>query len=104
MVSAALTFAIASAASFAAQPLSDFKSITVDLPFGESMFEGPGSDAINGNCLACHSAETVLTQPRLPRNVWQAEVDKMRDAYKAPLSDEDVKPIVDYLAGTKGAN
>jgi hypothetical protein len=37
----------------------------------------------------------VLTQPAVPRSVWQGEVDKMRIFYKAPLAD--VPAIVDYL-------
>jgi len=89
----------------AAAPLSSFKSVNVELPSGDRMFpEGPNSDAINNNCLTCHSADMVLNQPTLQRNVWQAEVDKMRKTYKAPIAEEDVKPIVDYLARTKGTD
>jgi hypothetical protein len=40
----------------------------------------------------------VLTQPALPRATWQAEVDKMRGTYKAPVAAADVPAIVDYLA------
>jgi hypothetical protein len=40
----------------------------------------------------------VLAQPRLPRAVWQAEVEKMRNTYKGPNNAEDVPAIVDYLA------
>jgi hypothetical protein len=39
----------------------------------------------------------VLTQPRLSRAVWQGEVDKMRNTYKAPIEAADVPAIVDYL-------
>jgi len=78
------------------------KSVNVNLPDDSEMFTGPGSDPINNNCLACHSASMVLTQPALPKAVWQAEVEKMIHAYKAPVADEDVAPIVDYLARTKG--
>jgi len=40
----------------------------------------------------------VLTQPRLPRAFWQAEVEKMRNTYKGARRREDVAAIVDYLA------
>ena len=81
------------------------KSVNIDLPFGDRMFpDGPGSDAISNNCLACHSAAMVLNQPPLPRATWQSEVDKMRASYKAPISDEDAASIVDYLARIKGAH
>jgi hypothetical protein len=29
--------------------------------------------------------------------LWEAEVAKMRNAYKAPLSDDEAKAIVEYL-------
>ena len=45
----------------------------------------------------------VLNQPALPKSVWQAEVTKMIQNYKAPLSEEDVAAIVDYLAHMKAA-
>src|SRR5258708_40269612 len=96
------TAATLSPAHAAGAPKS-FTSVNLDLPFGDSMFpDGPGSDAINNDCLACHSTDMVLHQPRLPRATWQAEVTKMRDAYKAPVSDEDAAAIVDYLARAKG--
>ena len=73
-------------------------SVRVDIPGSDRIFPGQAeADAINNNCLICHSAGMVLNQPRLPRAVWQAEVDKMRDIYKAPIAVEDVPAIVDYL-------
>jgi cytochrome c553 len=87
------------------EPLSALKSTTVDLPSGDSLFPGDKSaDAINNNCLACHSADMVLNQPKLPRAAWEAEVQKMIHAYKAPIDEADVPAIVDYLARTKGTN
>jgi hypothetical protein len=81
-----------------------FKSVKVDLPDSDRMFSGPDSDAINNNCLACHSAGMVLNQPALPPAQWQAEVNKMINSYKAPATAQDAAAIVDYLARTKGAN
>ena len=80
-----------------------FKSVSVDLPDGTStLFQGPGADAINNNCLACHSTEMVLTQPALPKATWEAEVQKMIKTYKAPVDQADVGAIVDYLVKNKG--
>jgi hypothetical protein len=45
----------------------------------------------------------VLNQPALSKQAWAAEVAKMINAYKAPVASEDVGPIVEYLAGLKGA-
>jgi mono/diheme cytochrome c family protein len=79
-------------------------SVSVDLPASDRTFPGAGADAINNNCLACHSAGMVLNQPDLPRTLWQAEVEKMRGSYKAPVAEADVPAIVDYLAATKSKN
>jgi mono/diheme cytochrome c family protein len=80
-------------------------SMTVDLPAGDALFPGDTTaNAINNNCLACHSADMVLDQPALPRATWQAEVRKMINVYKAPIDESDVAEIVDYLAKSKGTN
>jgi len=73
------------------------RSVNADLPDRGRRFEGPGADLVNNNCLACHSAGMVLTQPRLSRAAWQAEVEKMQKTYKAPVDAADVPAIVDYL-------
>jgi cytochrome c553 len=87
----------------AATPLQ-LKSVKIDLPDSDRMFpNGPGSDAINNNCLACHSADMVLNQPALSKQAWAAEVSKMINNYKAPVAPEDVATIVDYLTSLKGA-
>ena len=87
------------------EPLLALKSTTVDLPSGDSLFPGGTSaDAINNNCLACHSADMVLNQPKLPKAAWEAEVKKMIQAYKAPIDEADVPALVDYLAKTKGTD
>jgi hypothetical protein len=64
----------------------------------------PGShaaDAINSNCLASHSTGMVPTQRRLTRAQWRAEVDKMRNTYKAPISATDGPAVDNYLADLK---
>ena len=90
-------------AAWAATPLQ-LKPVKVDLPDSDKMFpNGPGSDAINNNCIACHSADMVLNQPALSKQAWAAEVNKMINNYKAPVAPEDVATIVDYLTSLKGA-
>src|SRR3989449_299168 len=85
------------------ESLITLKSVTVDIPDSERMFVGPGSDAMNNNCLACHSAGMVLNQPALSKQAWATEVNKMINNYKAPVAPEDVATIVDYLTSLKGA-
>ncbi len=73
-------------------------SVSANFPDPGRLFPGGNSaDAINNNCLACHSTGMVLTQPKMSRAEWQAEVDKMRTTYKAPIDAADVPAIVDYL-------
>jgi mono/diheme cytochrome c family protein len=81
----------------------ELKSVNVDLPQSDRLFTGEGADVLNSNCLACHSAGMVLNQPALTRATWQAEVNKMIQSYKAPISGADVAAIVEYLTRTKGA-
>ena len=87
----------------AQSPLT-LKSVSIDLPDRGTMFSGPGSDVVNNNCLACHSAGMVLNQPALSAAAWQAEAEKMIHVYKAPVDEKDVPAIVAYLARIRGAN
>lgn len=85
----------------AAEAMS-FNSVRVELPAGDRMFpDGKGAEAAGNNCLACHSAGMVLNQPGMSRAAWEAEVNKMRATYKAPVAAEDVPAIVDYLAALR---
>ena len=66
---------------------------------------GPGLEVVQANCVACHSADYISTQPRNfrdPTSFWTAEVNKMLHSYGAPVEESDVKAIVDYLAATYG--
>ena len=65
---------------------------------------GPAADVMNANCTTCHSAGMVLNQPALSAADWQGEVNKMRSAYKAPVSAEDVPAILAYLTSLKPAH
>ncbi|WP_128925376.1 cytochrome c [Bradyrhizobium guangxiense] len=87
------------------QPAPAITSTTVELPPGDALFPGGSeADAINNNCLACHSADMVLNQPALPKSTWESEVHKMIKVYGAPIEDSDVPAIVDYLAKVKGSD
>jgi cytochrome c5 len=106
--SLAATILLLSATSIAAVARAaapfEFKPVKIDLPDSDRMFpDGLGADAINNNCLACHSAGMVLNQPALSKEAWAAEVHKMINNYKAPVAPEDVRAIVDYLTALKGA-
>lgn len=73
-------------------------STFVDLPTDEEQYpDGPHADIINANCTSCHSASMALTQPALSADQWKATVTKMREVYKAPVSEKEVDAIVAYL-------
>lgn len=99
---AAITLILAPFA--AAATLAPPKSLSVQLPDGTDTFPGADADAINQNCLGCHSADMVLNQPALTRPTWQAEVAKMIATYKAPIAAQDVDAIIAYLYRTKELN
>jgi len=89
-------------AAYAQSPMK-FRSLAVQFPDSTDLFPaGSHADAINNNCLSCHSRDMVLNQAPQPRTVWALEVDKMRHAFKAPVSDSDAAAIVAYLTATKG--
>lgn len=86
-----------------AKDLPPLKSLTVKLPDNPQKFPaGPGSNIADNNCSSCHTTEMVLFQPNMTHAGWEAEVNKMRNVYKAPVDPKDVGPIVDYLTSIKG--
>ncbi len=88
----------AAALSVAAKPL------TIALPDETAAYApGPNLDVVESHCGACHSADYVSAQPRSfkdKKGFWQAEVNKMIKAYHAPIKEEDVPKIVEYLTAT----
>jgi len=64
----------------------------------------PGYAKAQANCVACHSAEYMLYQPATaPRAYWEAMAKRMKAVFKAPIADDDIPLIVDYLAKTYGS-
>lgn len=75
-----------------------------ELPPETAAFKpGPGVEVVKAQCLLCHSAEYVSTQPRLPRAFWKANVEKMKAKFGAPIPADKVDALVEYLATTYGA-
>jgi hypothetical protein len=63
----------------------------------------PGYAKAQANCVACHSAEYMAYQPpTAARPYWDAMVKRMKGVFKAPIADEDMPVIVDYLVKTYG--
>jgi hypothetical protein len=77
---------------------SAFQNTSVTLPEDTVQLpDGPNADLVRASCTGCHSAEMILTQPRLDTKAWTATVEKMAKVYKAPVDPKDVPAIVSYL-------
>jgi len=80
--------------------------VSYELPPETAAFApGPNLSVAQANCLGCHSADYITTQPRTlpnPKAFWTAEVTKMQKAYGAPIASSDAPMIVDYLVSVYG--
>jgi sulfite dehydrogenase (cytochrome) subunit B len=65
---------------------------------GTQLKEGAGRDLTVGRCMVCHSIEYIPSNaPAMNRAAWQKTIQKMKDRFGAPITDEDAKQILDYL-------
>jgi hypothetical protein len=64
--------------------------------------ELPGYSLAAAHCFTCHSTDYVRIQPPSSRAYWRANVVKMQKTFGAPIPDEAVEPIVEYLVRTYG--
>jgi mono/diheme cytochrome c family protein len=77
--------------------------VSIKLPPAIVPFKaGPGVALANANCLTCHSAAYVYTQPRMTAAQWTAEVTKMKNAYGAPIAPTDIAALAAYLVTQDG--
>jgi len=65
----------------------------------------PGYSVAMNYCVTCHSAEYVRTQPpNMTPAYWKATVLKMKKAFGAPIPDDQLDVITEYIVKTYGAN
>lgn len=61
--------------------------------------EGSGRDLTVARCIVCHSLEYIPSNaPAMNRAAWQKTIQKMRDRFGAPITDDEARQILDYLA------
>jgi mono/diheme cytochrome c family protein len=83
------------AAALASPAFADEQSIELK--------DGPARETVEVNCSGCHSLDyIVLNSPFLDRAKWEATVKKMIGPYGAPIDENDVAAIVDYLTANYG--
>jgi len=65
--------------------------------------DGEGKQLVQANCIACHSLDYIpMNSPFLDRKGWEATVNKMVKVMGAPIPNEELPAIVDYLAKNYG--
>jgi hypothetical protein len=64
--------------------------------------DGPGKDKTMA-CVACHSVDYIeMNSPFMDKAAWTASVNKMINAFGAPIDKADVDTIATYLARNYG--
>jgi hypothetical protein len=95
--------ALAKKAKGKAAPAAAGQTAMIELPPGDDVLpDRPNAEAVDRNCLSCHSTETILNQPALSRDIWKAEIDKMRTDFKAQISPDADEAILAYLTSING--
>lgn len=79
-------------------------AMKIELPAETARLKtAPGSDLAASQCMTCHSADYITTQPAgKPMAFWKLEVEKMKKLYGAPISDDQIEPLAKYLTQAYG--
>jgi sulfite dehydrogenase (cytochrome) subunit B len=65
--------------------------------------DAPGRAVTENLCSGCHSLDYIrINAPFMNRQTWMAEVNKMIQAFGAPIQMSDANAIIDYLAANYG--
>ncbi len=104
LLSAGIVGVLVSLAGVPVEPVKNpFVADELKLPPEKPVLKAAaGVERVTGNCLLCHSAEYVTTQPPLLRAQWTATVEKMRGKFGATILTNQVPAIVDYLTANYG--
>jgi len=97
---AGLLGVVAAPALFAAEKMG---TVSIQLPKETAKLKpGPGVATASKYCMECHSVDYIYMQPPLTKEQWHGEVAKMKKAMGAPIQEEDIGVIVDYLMSQNG--
>jgi mono/diheme cytochrome c family protein len=65
--------------------------------------EGVGQETVEKICGGCHTLNYIrMNAPFLSDGQWKAEVAKMRQAFGAPIDDDEATEIITYLVAHYG--
>lgn len=60
--------------------------------------EAAGRELTQARCAVCHSLDYItMVAPVMNRAAWEKSVRKMIDSFGAPVDEQDVGRIVEYL-------
>lgn len=95
-IGAAVSYMVAQANAAAVAPK---RGLAIQLPPEKANFkEGRGVEIARAQCMICHSADYISTQPPLTnRKQWLETVYKMQLRFGAPIPDSQIDPLVNYL-------
>lgn len=91
--------------AFAGPAKDDPQQRSIELPPDNAVAElkpGPGVETARRSCVPCHSTDYIVRQPPSDARRWEDEVKKMVTVFGAPVSDQEAKVIVEYLASSYG--
>src|SRR4051794_11241621 len=76
----------------------------IELPrYAPSLPQAPGRDSFAVACLSCHSTRYITMQPPLSAAKWEESVRKMMKTYGAPVAEDQVAAVVQYIMAAKEA-
>lgn len=61
--------------------------------------DGAGRELTAARCVICHSLDYLqMNAAVMNRTAWEKSIRKMIDRFGAPVSDDEARQILDYLA------
>lgn len=82
-------------------PRAASETLRAATPEVTELHEGPGRDLTVGLCMICHSIDYIpASAPAMNRSAWQKTIQKMRERFGAPITDEQANMILDYLSAS----
>jgi cytochrome c553 len=70
---------------------------------GAALKDAPGRATVENLCGGCHSLDYIrINAPFMNRQTWTGEVNKMINAFAAPIAQNDATAIIEYLTVNYG--
>lgn len=67
------------------------------------LIQAEGFQYVQMRCIVCHSLDYIVMNSKfMDKKGWEATVNKMIGKYGAPVQQEEVQGIVDYLTKNYG--